>query len=572
VTDVTDTGGSRGRGQPEAGPETPASPARLLPAREPAGKPAAHQAAVAALQAAYAAIPPGSPVRLAKRTSNLFRFRDTAATGARGGSGASAISGARGGSARRLDAPGESEAPRGGSVARGGSAARKGGSAARKGTSAARGLDVSAFRRVLSVDPRSRTAVTGGMTTYEDLADATLRHDLMPLVVPQLKTITIGGAVTGLGIESSSLRSGMPHESVLEMEILTGDGRVITATPGGEHDALYRGFPNSYGTLGYALSLTIELEPVRPFVHLRHFRFGSPEACMDAVAAIAADGSYQGHRADFVDGTAFGLDELYLTVGSFSDVAPWRSDYTRARVYYQSIRGPHEDFLTIRDYLWRWDTDWFWCSRPFGVQRPVIRRLWPRRYRRSDVYRKLVALDRRHGLSAALNARRGAPRHEDVIQDVEIPVERGAEFLRTFAAGVGMSPVWMCPLRLRGAGPGGRLPGISRDDGPGGRLPGMSRADPPWPLYPLEPDRVYVNFGFWGTVPLPPGKADGYYNRLVEETVTGLGGHKGLYSTSFYPEEEFWALYNGPAYAALKAEYDPAGRLAGLYEKCVRGR
>ena len=92
-----------------------------------------------------------------------------------------------------------------------------------------------------------------------DAEDATLRHGLMPLVVPQLKTITLGGAVSGLGIESTSLRSGMPHESVLEMEILTGDGRVITAAPGGEHEALYRGFPNSYGTLGYALSGRREL-------------------------------------------------------------------------------------------------------------------------------------------------------------------------------------------------------------------------------------------------------------------------------------------------------------------------
>ena len=37
-----------------------------------------YAAAVAAIRAAYAAIPPGSPVRLAKRTSNLFRFRDPA--------------------------------------------------------------------------------------------------------------------------------------------------------------------------------------------------------------------------------------------------------------------------------------------------------------------------------------------------------------------------------------------------------------------------------------------------------------------------------------------------------------
>ncbi len=456
---------------------------------------AEHRAAVARLCQAYAAIPPGSPVRLAKRTSNLFRFRD-----AQRGHGAE-------------NHP---------------------------------GLDVSAFGHVLSVDPDARVAVVGGMTTYEDLCDATLPHGLMPLVVPQLKTITLGGAVSGLGIESTALRNGMPHESVLEMEILTGDGRVLTATAGNEHSDLFAGFPNSYGTLGYALSLTIELEPVRPYVHLRHFPFREPGACMTAIAEIVAGGSYRGQRADFLDGVAFGPDELYLTVGAFSDVAPWRSDYTGRDIYYTSIQGPQEDFLTIRDYLWRWDTDWFWCSRPFGVQKPLIRALWPRRYRRSDVYRKLVALDRRLGLSSALDERRHRPAREAVIQDVEIPVARGADFLSFFTSQVGMSPVWMCPLRLRG----------ERD----------------WPLYPLKPGEVYVNFGFWGTVPLPPGRSDGYYNRLIEAEVGTLGGHKSLYSTAFYTEDDFSRLYNGAAHAKLKREYDRSGQLPGLYDKCVRGR
>jgi FAD/FMN-containing dehydrogenase len=447
-----------------------------------------HQAAVAAIAQAYAAIPAGSQVRLAKNTSNLFRFRS--------------------------DSPDCL-------------------------------LDVSRFGRVLSINPRSRTAVVGGMTTYEDLAAATLRHGLMPLVVPQLKTITLGGAVSGLGIESTSLRSGMPHESVLAMEILTGDGRVVTATADNEHAALYKGFPNSYGTLGYTLSLTIELEPVRPFVHLRHFRFTEPADCFEAVSEVAATGSYKGHQADFIDGTAFSADEMYLSIGAFSDVAPWRSDYTRQRIYYQSLRGPKEDFLTISDYLWRWDTDWFWCSRPFGVQQPLIRALWPRRYRRSDVYRKLVALDRKHGFTRMLAASQGRPETEMVVQDVEIPVEESAAFLSYFQAKVGMSPVWMCPLRLRG--------------------------DMTWPLYPMRPGQVYVNFGFWGSVPLPPGAANGHFNRRIEDKVTELGGHKGLYSTSFYSKEEFWARYNGSEYAELKRTYDPQGRLADLYSKCVRG-
>jgi FAD/FMN-containing dehydrogenase len=267
---------------------------------------------------------------------------------------------------------------------------------------------------------------------------------------------------------------------------------------------------------------------------------------MDAVAQIAAEGSFRGHRADFVDGTAFSPDELYLTVGAFSDVAPWRGDYTRQQIYYQSIRREKEDFLTVYDYLWRWDTDWFWCSRALGVQNPAIRRLWPRRYRRSDVYRKMVAFYRRHGLGDALNARRQLPSREAVMQDVEIPVSRGAEFLRFFASAVGMTPVWMCPLRLRG--------------------------ERTWPLYPMRPHEVYVNFGFWGTVALPPDRADGYYNRLVEDEVAKLDGHKSLYSTSFYPEDEFYRRYNGAAYAKLKHAYDGEGRLLGLYEKCVRGR
>ena len=42
----------------------------------PPAKRAAHEAAVARLRDAYAAVPEGVPVRLAKPTSNLFRFRD----------------------------------------------------------------------------------------------------------------------------------------------------------------------------------------------------------------------------------------------------------------------------------------------------------------------------------------------------------------------------------------------------------------------------------------------------------------------------------------------------------------
>ncbi|TMH68315.1 MAG: FAD-binding oxidoreductase, partial [Betaproteobacteria bacterium] len=385
--------------------------------------------------------------------------------------------------------------------------------------------------------------VVGGMTTYEDLADATLRHGLMPLVVPQLKTITLGGAVTGLGIESTSLRNGLPHESVTEMEILTGDGRVVTAAPGGEHAALFYGFPNSYGTLGYALSLTIELEPVQPYVHLRHFRFASPEACMDAIGQIAAEASLDGHRADFVDGTAFGPEEIYLTVGAYSDVAPWVSDYTGQRIYYQSIRGPREDFLTIRDYLWRWDTDWFWCSKNLLAQNPLVRRLYGRDRLGSRTYTKIMRWNSRVGITRKLERVIGL-HSESVIQDVDIPLARAAEFLAFYAEHIALWPQWICPI------------------GPqGGRFS----------LYPMKSEWT-INFGFWDVKRTREPHPAGHFNRLIERKVAELGGIKSLYSDSYFTPEEFERYYGGAAYRALKAKYDPQRAFPELYEKCVLRR
>jgi len=406
-------------------------------------------------------------------------------------------------------------------------------------------LDVGGLEGVLTIDPDGRTADVLAMTTYERLVDATLAHGLMPLVVPELKTITLGGAVSGLGIESSSFRNGLPHESVLEMEVLTGDGRVVVARADNEHRALFHGFPNSYGTLGYALRLTIELEPVRPFVRLRHVPFTDTAACFAALEQVCEGRSYDGDAVDFVDGTVFGPQELYLTLGTLADFAPAVSDYTGMDIYYRSVRRRRVDHLTVRDYLWRWDTDWFWCSRVFGVQNPRVRRLVPKRWLRSRNYWKLVELERRYGAMERLERLRGRPAWEHVVQDVEVPIERAVDFLGFLVRELGIAPVWLCPVRQRAA-------------------------DARWQLYAFDPERTYVNFGFWSTVAIAGGAAHGAHNRRVEHMVEELGGRKSLYSTSYYEPDEFWRLYNGPAYSALKEAYDAEHRLLDLYEKCVQ--
>ncbi len=442
-----------------------------------------HDAAVARLKASYAALGPDPPVRLAKRTTNLFRGRQTAASG----------------------------------------------------------LDVSGLTGVIDVDTEALTADVQGMCTYEDLVAATLPHGLMPYVVPQLRTITLGGAVSGLGIESSSFRSGLPHESVIEMDVFTGAGEVVTTRPG---DDLFDTFPNSYGSLGYATRIRIHLEPVPPFVELRHLRFADLEQLAGTIAEIVETRSHDGVRVDGLDGVVFGPGEAYLTLATWSDRPGPTSDYTGTEIYYRSLQQRETDRLTIHDYLWRWDTDWFWCSRAFGAQHPVLRRLWPRRWRRSDVYMRMLGLDRRFDIADRLDRRAGRPMRERVIQDVEIPVERLAEFLAWFDLEVGMRPVWLCPVVATRA----------------------------WPTYPLDPGRLYVNVGFWGTVHVGPEAVDAPRNRAIEAVVHELGGHKSLYSEAFYDRATFDSLYDGANLARVKKQYDPEDRLTSLYDKAVGKR
>ncbi|ERG69186.1 hypothetical protein HMPREF9336_04330 [Segniliparus rugosus ATCC BAA-974] len=317
---------------------------------------------------------------------------------------------------------------------------------------------------------------------------------------------------------------------------------------------MYFGFPNSYGTLGYATRLTIELEQAARYVALRSVRFSDLDELSAAIVAICAERAWEREAVDYLDGVVFSAGESYLVLGRQTHEPGPTSDYTGQRIFYQSIRHPEagkakRDRLTTHDYLWRWDTDWFWCSRAFGAQHPLVRRLWPRRWRRSSVYWKLVALDRRFGVADRLERRAGRPPLERVVQDVEVPVERLAQFVRWFLGATGIAPVWLCPIVLR------------------------QRAGParPWPLYPLESGKTWVNVGFWSSVSQRPGDPSST-NRLIERTVAEFSGHKSLYSESFYAPEEFEKLYGGQRYRDLKARYDPEGRFLTLYQKTVRNR
>ncbi len=251
-------------------------------------------------------------------------------------------------------------------------------------------------------------------------------------------------------------------------------------------------------------------------VALRHLRFDDAGLLAKTVAEIVETGEHDGARVDGLDGVVFAPGELYLTLARWTDaslddaVTDATTPASRSTTARSSER--ETDLLTTYDYLWRWDTDWFWCSRAFGVQHPVgppavaaalaaLRRLPPARRASTSA-------------SASPTGSTGGPGGRSGSgwsRTSRCPVERLAEF-------------------LAGSTTGRHAAGVAV---PGGRRP---RA---WPTYPLEPGRTYVNVGFWGTVHVGPEAADAPLNRAIEAKVHELGGHKSLYSEAFYDRETF---------------------------------
>lgn len=398
-------------------------------------------------------------------------------------------------------------------------------------------LDVTALNHIIEIDAEAGMAEVEGMTPYVDLVDATLPHGFAPAIVPELKSITVGGAMTGLGIESSAFRYGLVHHTVDEMDVLVADGRVLTCSPE-QRPELFFGFPNSYGSLGYTTRLRVKLIPVTPYVRLEHSVYSDAD---ELFAAIEEECTRP--TCAYLDGVCFAPGQFVLTRAHFVESlsegrAP--SDYTWMRQYWKSLRAKHEDFLTIHDYLWRWDTDWFWCSKNLGMQFEPLRLLMGRKRLSSITYQKIMRASHHWPLSLLRYVR---PRTESVIQDVDIPIANAAAFLADFDDQIGIRPVWICPFVV-----------------PDGRFS----------LFELRTDTSYINFGFWDLV--RSDKPDGYYNALVEELVAKHGGKKSLYSRSTYEETRFWQEYNRETYESLKRQCDPDGRFPGLYEKAVRQR
>ena len=120
-------------------------------------------------------------------------------------------------------------------------------------------LDLSPMKAA-AVDPAAGIAVAGPGLTWEELDAATQEHR-MATTGGVVGSTGIAGLTLGGGIGWLDRFAGLTCDNLIEAEVVTADGRIITAS-GTEHPGLFWALRGGGGNFGVVTSFSYRLHPV----------------------------------------------------------------------------------------------------------------------------------------------------------------------------------------------------------------------------------------------------------------------------------------------------------------------
>ena len=384
-------------------------------------------------------------------------------------------------------------------------------------------VDISDLDEILHIDTGRMTCSAEPGVTFVDLVRETNRHGLTPIIVPEFKTITIGGAVAGCSIESMSFNEGGFHDTCLAYEVITAEGEVLECTPDNEHALVFQMVHGTFGTLGIISRLTFRLIPAKDYVHVVYEKYRTLDEYTEAIW-----NHFTRQDVDFMDGIIHGPGEYVLSLGNFTGEAPYANRYDWLKVYYKTTRSREEDYLTLPDYYFRYDQ---------GVTGVAVESFIGRL-----LFGKLLGSTSKLKIAEKLH-RVLKPENIPITVDLFVPLKNMDAFMRWYRREIDFFPLWCVPYR---------------------KVREYEWIDEAF-LDRIRDD-LLLDIAIYG---MKKEKNRNTY-RVIEEGLMEVGALKTLISDNHYSEEEFWSIWNRRNYEAVKARTDPRNIFRDLYQKSCR--
>ncbi len=431
-------------------------------------------------------------------------------------------------------------------------------------------LGVDCLNEIVEVDSKNYTILVEPGCPMDKLVDQLAKFNLMVPIVPEFKGITVGGAINGTAIESSSFIHGQFNDICTEFEIILGNGELIKASRK-ENEDLFFAMAGAYGSLGIITLVKLQVIPRKPYVALAYHRFEDIKNGVECLKNLITSKN----PPQYVEGIIYNASEIVIIEGNLKEKQELFSNSHKISTsrfkpfFYNHVKETafEHEYMDLTDYLFRHDRGAFWMGSYAANIKLFFRYLLENQLH-------LKKLD--HFLFGPLRTNKNSTlmpqnflfrtffgswmtsrtlysllhmnsenwfKENFVIQDYFLPVKNTMQFINLVIEETNIFPIWLCPV--------------------------LSTNEPqifsPHYKQEITDDQHFIDIGLYGM----PTKLISLesINRKIDQEVLNLEGRKMLYSFNYYTKEEFYKIYSLNDYQLLKEKYHAKELFGDIFDK-----